>query len=372
MELTDTTAREFHDWLRGKLDGRDYLFNELSDTHSMIYGTGSAQLYVLAMLAMVHAAMASDQYGLICSLPREGLEQVIKIFKDGGYHKSKTIFEQVSNFWLKDSQAYSMAFTKSKTGATLEKPLESKTGNKLKKDLASGVGKVSRIEGLPVKGRFYREFGQSGFSLGDVIDDRDNYFEARGSKARAMTTHGRDMKMSDLIYDAMIRRSCKFLLYDAIRQGRRVVYLLDDLDLDKVAYLSGKSGIPDDARIVGGPSDGKVPICTTEIREIFRNWDYFRAYLKFFKDFREAAPPWAAVHGKEREWAAYANHRARALLSSTHPLSTTQRGHLQACCDQHATSPAQAIESFHLARPSLYSKGAAVHTVTTEPEALVV
>ena len=68
MELTDTTAREFHDWLRGKRDGRDYLFNEMSDTHSMIYGTGSAQLYVLAMLAMVHAAMESGQYGLICSL----------------------------------------------------------------------------------------------------------------------------------------------------------------------------------------------------------------------------------------------------------------------------------------------------------------
>jgi hypothetical protein len=371
MKLDSNTALMFHDWVRGKHEDPAYLFNELSRHASMVYGTGSAQLYVMAMLGLIDAALRTDSFHVLGMLPKPALEELIDTFRDGGWHKSKTRLEQVSNFWLRDSSSYAMQYTKSITGSTLDTTPRVKTGKKLEKDKKSGAAMVSRIQSEDRTGRFYTEFGNSSFSIEDVINERDTYFDSHGSKARTQTTHGSPMKPSDLIYDAMVRRSCKFLLYDAIKQGQRVVYLLDDLDLSKVAYLSGKSGIPDSARIQSGSSEGKVPICTTELREIFRNWDYFGQHLKFYLNFVECQPPWRGSPQCVKSWALYAGHRAeRVLDEKPGALSDYQINCLQRCIGLVETDPGKAISKFHEASPSHFTKGASLHTVVSLSETL--
>lgn len=371
MQLDTGTALMFHDWIRGKHDDPRYLFNELSRRANMVYGTGSAQLYVMAMLGMVDAAARTQTLHVLGMLPPPELASLIDAFRKGTWHESKTRLEQVSNFWLKDSKTYAMQYTKSITGSTLESDASATSGKKLQNARASASTRLQEICSGDRAGRFYAGFGTSPFALDDVVDERDSYFDRHGAKARTTTTRGKPMKPSDLIYDAMVRRSCKFLLYDAIRGGQRVVYLLDDLDLSMVAYRSSKSGIPDEARIGTGPSEGKVPVCTTELREIFRNWDYFAAHLTFFCHFVACDPPWQGTPQREMPWARYAAHRAEQLLDeAAATLSDGQIGCLQRCIGLADTQPGKAIAYFHQASPSRFTKGASLHTVLTAPETL--
>ena len=80
-------------------------------------------------------------------------------------------------------------------------------------------------------------------------------------------------------------------MYDAIDQGKPVFYALDELDLPRVAYLVQGSGqYPVDARArkddkdkVIHDAEGKVPVCSSELRELFRYWDHFQKYIFFLK-----------------------------------------------------------------------------------------
>lgn len=101
-----------------------------------------------------------------------------------------------------------------------------------------------------------------------------------------------------------IRRACKFGIEDVFTRRRRatVHYVLDTIVMADViskktfALYSGDVG---------------VPITTSELRFLFRNWNRFRAggKLKFYLDFAEREAPW--LTGDLAGWAAYAMHLIR-------------------------------------------------------------
>lgn len=129
--------------------------------------------------------------------------------------------------------------------------------------------------------------------------------------------------ISKLMYGYAIRRACKFLMYESIEMGRTIVYALDDLNLTAVAKMQwahGRRGAPvqfadfEDAKKIKGFN--KVPVCTTEIRELFRAWDYFSGYscnggyphVVFMRNFEPCRPPWET--GDQTDWAEYAVYHA--------------------------------------------------------------
>ena len=373
MHLKPDHVERFQKWLRNGITDESYLFVRMSGSRRcVVYGAGSPQLLTLSMCAAVDAAAKLKLIEWMGDAPGYVVHDVIESFIKGD-HKSKTIFTQASNYWLKDLSKYSGQKTKALTGSVQGVPKDMKD-KKLLQNKDKGEAEVSRIieENTEApRGEFYERFDKSPFNIEDIIGEGPDRFERMGNKGREKTTHGKPMKLSDLVFDAAIRRSCKFLIYDTIRQKMQIVYLLDDLDLTKIAYLVKRGqAIPEDSRLRTGSSEGKVPICTTEIRELFRNWDYLSAHVSFYKDFEACDAPWGASNGQEKAWALYGAHRAEKILGSK-LASKGDAEQLQACIDQVGQGAwAAAIKSYHLGNPSRYGKGASLHTVTTEAETL--
>lgn len=376
MDFTEDQVADFQKWLQGGLKDESYLLSRMSgDRRCVVYGCGSPQLLTLAICATIDAA---DKEGMINTLrdwPPIWVKLTVQKFIDGP-HKSKTVFTQASNFWLKDMAKYSMQTTKAITGSTegtagiREKAKQKKISSDKEKAIRS-IRDIIHSNDEPGRGAFYDRFGKSPFKLDDIVGEGPDRFPRMGAKGREQTTHQGVMKLSDLVFDAAIRRSCKFLIYDSIQNGLQIVYLLDDLDLSKIAYLVKRSeAIPEEARLRTGSSEGKVPICTTEIRELFRNWDYLKNHVSFYMGFNACETPWSGRFGQEESWAEYAAHRAQKILAGK--LKSEGDGvNLNACIKEAASGQfAKAIQSYHLGNPSLYNKGAALHVVTKEPETL--
>lgn len=110
----------------------------------------------------------------------------------------------------------------------------------------------------------------------------------------------------------MVRRACKYLLYDVAHRGGTVHYALDGINLDKLADETGRPGT---VHLVQKNVD-KVPVCTSEIRELFRMWNYFRREWRvwFYEELETAPAPWN-YPGQQKGWAAYARHIAQKSIT---------------------------------------------------------
>lgn len=144
-----------------------------------------------------------------------------------------------------------------------------------------------------------------------------------------------------------VRRACKFLIYDAIRQRRVITYALDDLVLqdvvDKTAF-----------ELETQPGRFKVPVCTSELRELFRRWDACWEWVRFFRGLHLVDAPWLPSNGLDavRGWSGYAAARATKLadrIGAQHPQYNALR-QVRTLHDQAHYE--NAISAFHAARPS--------------------
>jgi hypothetical protein len=147
-----------------------------------------------------------------------------------------------------------------------------------------------------------------------------------------------------------VRRACKFLIYDGIQNGRVIAYALDDLNLDEVVNKTARELESTQGRF-------KVPVCTSELRELFRRWDHCHNWVGFFEDLHRVHPPWHADRGQNAlmGWASYASVRATKLadrIGGQHERYAALR-QVQALYTQ--TQYAQAIDAFHRASPSTIS-----------------
>jgi len=132
-----------------------------------------------------------------------------------------------------------------------------------------------------------------------------------------------------------VRRACKYLLYDTIGVSREdkghVHYALDGITLADVA---GRTHRALDSTTF------KVPVCTSELRELFRMWAFFRDDVTFYANFAKANPPWET--SDQETWARYALARTRKMAAR---LTTTEQ---QAVADAvQASRWKQAIDAYH-------------------------
>lgn len=120
-------------------------------------------------------------------------------------------------------------------------------------------------------------------------------------------------KRADLEGLLAIRRACKFGIEDVFKRRKtaKVHYILDTIDMADVISKKAFS-------LYSG--DKGVPITTSELRFLFRNWNRFRGsnQLKFYNAYNECDAPW--LTGNFDGWATYAMHlmkKPSANVSST-------------------------------------------------------
>ncbi len=107
-----------------------------------------------------------------------------------------------------------------------------------------------------------------------------------------------------IVHDIAIRRSCKFGV-DFFSTKGTVHYILDELDIGKVVRNE----------MVENQTTGmsKVPICTSELLYIFRQWQRLSCgpKVRFWCNFEEVPPPWQWERWSSVRpyWAMYAVHR---------------------------------------------------------------
>jgi hypothetical protein len=141
----------------------------------------------------------------------------------------------------------------------------------------------------------------------------------------------------------MVRRSCKYLLYDVVNRGGSVHYALDDVGLDK---LAGDDGVPSPV-LLPRKNVHKRPVCTSEIRELFRMWNYFGKDFRviFYKELEYTNAPWDITQYR-RGWAAYARHLATKAIAKLGPaIGADIQGKLTAVVNERADDAA--IKKYH-------------------------
>jgi hypothetical protein len=204
---------------------------------------------------------------------------------------------------------------------------------------------------------FVRRFNASRSRLGDLKPQSLAHDAQRGQRLIAgvrkdnstlhPTTGNLTTEVRGAVRQFAVRRACKFLIYDAIRQGRVITYALDDLVLqdvvDKTAF-----------ELETQPGRFKVPVCTSELRELFRRWDACWQWVRFFRDLHQVDAPWHPNRGLDAVsgWSGYAAARATKLadrLGSQHPQHNALR---QVRTLHEQAHYSEAIEAFHSARPS--------------------
>jgi len=121
-----------------------------------------------------------------------------------------------------------------------------------------------------------------------------------------------------------IRRSCKFGIDYAITLPAYIHYILDGMDMKKVANkdLFDKTISVNNQNI----SFKKMSICTSELRFLFRNWQRIKATNRvlFYWEYKTTPAPWEDDVGYPASmvlWADYAHHRVeKALAKALKPL----------------------------------------------------
>jgi hypothetical protein len=122
-----------------------------------------------------------------------------------------------------------------------------------------------------------------------------------------LTVHSSPRAINAAAKELAIRRSCKFGIEHAVANGSRIHYALDEIGMPAVVNKTTFD------KNVKGHQFQKIPICTTELRFLFRNWQRIGAtnLVFFYRGFMTVPPPWQDNHYSNclQGWADYAHHR---------------------------------------------------------------
>lgn len=113
----------------------------------------------------------------------------------------------------------------------------------------------------------------------------------------------------------IVRRACKYLLYYIVANKEKIHYALDGLDIKTIVDREHRD-LPSlsDRRGNREKRPAKVPVCTSEVREIFRNWGFFKDEITFYMNLNETVAPWLRSDINKEElatWVRYAMKRVR-------------------------------------------------------------
>lgn len=205
---------------------------------------------------------------------------------------------------------------------------------------------------------FTTGFNNSEFSLTSIGNDPDKIMKGvRKDKGKVPLTATLDVvAYNGALRNFAVRRACKFLIYEAIKDRKQIVYSLDDMDLAAVANKQWRDWDREafvDAAALTTKSNAKVPVCTTEIREIFRGWDFLKDHVTFYEGFIRVDPPWERDDCRE-VWASYARLLARHLLRrhQAAPLLGNVRAIAEWCMS--TKNAASAITRYHQCHASAF------------------
>jgi hypothetical protein len=234
----------------------------------MVFGTDDPQKEHIGALKYVLKRKA-DKKAIIAS----DLQQATDLNSE-----AKKAYEHVSNYWLE-----SIRWGQSITDFSASK----NTGPEIE-------DRINRLLSV---------YGDDETALQDHSAITPDRFDAHKKYQIRSNTDGkiRPMGESTLKYDMKVRRACKFLIYDSIELGLKIHYILDGITsasvADRMMFSVGEKN---------NNINEKVPICTSEIREIFRHWRSLKNHIVWFRQFRASVPLWQEPGPGLKSWATYA------------------------------------------------------------------
>lgn len=292
-----------------KTNNQECFVNHEKHEEQTIYGTGTAQKVYLRVSEFFSSSLKKK--------PKDCTKD--NLFKHvTQQHIKKEDYPQISNYWLSVKNKYI-------AGSIKDEP----------------------------QAKFWNKFGQL---YGDAKKDPKTPTNTKKSPERMDSDQWVLRDQETIIDDIIVRRSCKFLLYDSIKRGSDIAYTLDDLDLNKVAEKAKVEETVDRSGV--STTERKVPICTTELREIFRRWDFFDNHLTFYTNFETCDPPWF-THGV-KDWAQYSVDLALKIKLKYSDL-TSQIDALINIFD--SGNYPDVISGYHKLKPSERLGGTFVHMV---------
>lgn len=155
---------------------------------------------------------------------------------------------------------------------------------------------LSKVDIPEMRKDFFSRFQNSPYDLAKTSTDDIT----RGAMKENKNIYSKNPR-DEYKVNFMVRRGCKFLMYDIINRGGFIHYALDGLDMSVVVSK---------ASIYIGSRD-KVPVCTSEIKELFRSWHYFKDKVFFYEKFKKVQPPWTK---DPILWGGYLNKRLDRML----------------------------------------------------------
>ncbi len=340
MKVTQVHIDDINRWLANTLpNASSHFLTDFADDW-MLYGTGPAQLAYLSVMDAVAekllAAQARASAASSASSPGNVTAEQVA-YRRSQVSGRKEVLPNVSN--------YSIQFNRDTVGI-------SRTRDKNKPVRLVG-GEFPTSHAL----NFFESFEESPFSLNNASYEKLAGGIKKDDANAPDKPSFRDYKVQDMLRHYAVRRACKFLMYESIGNGSTIRYVLDDLDIELAATRARK--------------DDKVPVCTSELREIFRCWDYFQSRVTFYKDFYQAGTPWTnpvASAAAIQAWAGYADHRAqKALAGDLSKVPKSIAAKLAECRTRFQASDfAGAIGSYHESRPSTFGKFASFINVASQ------
>jgi hypothetical protein len=249
---------------------------EFNDKTDIIYGIGEwISRYIIFKTD-------GKQYGKQDTVPRAELDAAHKL-------KAESFFA-INTFNLAISGAqYRQA------NGSLTTTLGTATGTADDAKAAAYAGTIARS---PVYG--------PGSTTGDVAAKFDKL-----KKSNASLAPTDQQAVNAAAKDLAIRRSSKFgIAYVVERLNGKVHYILDGVDMSVVL---------DKKTVTNSSGYDKIPIVSSELRYLFRNWSRFKSTGKvlFWKDYKTCPAPWVAASASDLAgWAEYALDRLQKHLAA--------------------------------------------------------
>ncbi|TCK33310.1 hypothetical protein B0G84_7515 [Paraburkholderia sp. BL8N3] len=258
----------------------------------LIFGAGDVILEYFAGAALWHAIRTGGQtVPTQVDARRDLFNQYCNIYKSNG-----------GNMVPARSNSY-VSFTKHVTVNTAGNHHEHNLGLTFTPQTAD---QYQTYTASAQQSNFFQKFDQSAYSLNRTPANKVIRGIKKDTSGSNPTVHNLP-SIGNLISarQFMTRRACKFLMYEVILDEHGVIhYALDSLTPE---HVLNKTALPLEGR--EATLGNKVPVCTSELRELFRMWNFFRDNTYFYRGFRLVEPMWVTCGPEDKKkWADYAHH----------------------------------------------------------------
>ncbi|PHQ80559.1 MAG: hypothetical protein COB66_04505 [Coxiella sp. (in: Bacteria)] len=285
----------------------------------LVYGTAMGQ----RLYAVLYRAVQGNP-----SNPKAAIDQFYKTLK----HTDKTIYPEVSNFWLKDGKKFGLTYL-------------------VACFLSGKIDSAAADASLRLECPDPKKADEARFKFAQLILADSARSGKTGIFDQDLKRDGYTFKLSspeNRATDLTTRRACKSMLETAFSTNQPVVYALDGLNLLLVANRGRVT-------FEGDISKYKVPICTSEIRFLFREWDKYQGTVGFYHKLTVRETPWGPNRAPKalQAWASYALHLLHKLIMTIPERLSTSEAQVNEIIDSFTKGDwLNVINGYHQLEPS--------------------